>query len=225
MAIRREESPSTSTISDAWRVTVLVGLVALPGLVFADHGLMHAVQGWRWPPILDLMQALTWLGNGGVDIAIPLVFAAYGWWRGDRCLRVRGILGAATVAGAGLLDQILKNLACRARPSAPDAGVFFAHFPCFPAPYVYASFPSGHATTAFVTAGVLTFWFPRQAGVFVGLALLVGVSRVILMAHFPSDVLAGALLGSGVALVVQAYVPSLRGTQRVAPAAVCSTDQ
>jgi undecaprenyl-diphosphatase len=225
VAIRREAYPGGRTISDAWRVTVLVGLVALPGLVFADRGLMHAVQGWRWPPILDLMQALTWLGNGGVDIGIPLVFAAYGWWRGDRPLRTRGILGASTVACAGLLDQILKNLVCRARPGAPDAGAFFAHFPCFPAPYAYASFPSGHATTAFVTAGVLTFWFPRQAGLFAGFAVLVGVSRVILMAHFPSDVLAGALLGSGVALVVQAYVPALRGTQRAAPAALCPTAQ
>ncbi len=206
----REGSAGTTSISDAWRLTILVGLVVLPGLVFADGGVMTAVQGWRWPPLLELMQGLTWLGYGGVDIGIPLILALDGWWRGDRDLRIRGLVGAAAVAGAGLLDQILKNVACRARPSAPQAGMFFTNFPCFPAPYASASFPSGHATTAFAAAVVLAFWYPRQAGVFVGVAVLVGLSRIVLGVHFPSDVLAGALLGSGVALAVYAYVPAIR---------------
>jgi len=207
----REGYPGTTSISDAWRLTILVGLVVLPGLVVADHGLMTAVQGWRWPPLLELMQLVTWLGSGSVDFGIPLILALEGWWRGDRDLRIRGLVGAAAVAGAGLLGQILKNVACRARPSAPQAGMFFTDFPCFPAPYASASFPSGHATTAFAAAVVLAFWYPRQAGVFVGVAVLVGLSRIVLGVHFPSDVLAGALLGSAVALAAHAYVPAVRG--------------
>jgi undecaprenyl-diphosphatase len=156
------------------------------------------------------MQGITRLGYGGVDIAILLALGFLGWWRGDRSLRARGLMGAGTVAGAGLLDQILKNLACRARPSAPEAGSFFTNFPCFPAKYAYASFPSGHATTAFAAALLLALWYPRAAGVFVGLAGLVALSRVMLGSHFPSDVLAGALLGSVVALGVHAYVPAAR---------------
>ncbi|MBI2115258.1 MAG: phosphatase PAP2 family protein [candidate division NC10 bacterium] len=109
-----------------------------------------------------------------------------------------------------MLDQILKNIACRARSSAPEAGSFFSSFPCFPAKYAYASFPSGHATTAFAAALLLALWYPRASGVFVGLAGLVALSRVVLGSHFPSDVLAGALLGSAVALGVHAYVPAAR---------------
>ncbi len=217
MANAGEGIQGTASISDTWRLTILVGLVVLPGMVIADRGLMTTVQGWRWPPLLELMQLLTWLGNGAVDIGIPLLLALCGRWRGDRGLAIRALAGAAAVAGAGLLDQIVKHVACRARPSAPEAGMFFTHFPCIPATYAYASFPSGHATTAFVTAVLLAFWYPRRAGVFVGLAVLVGLSRVLLGAHFPSDVLAGALLGSGVALAVYAYVPAVRGTERTAP--------
>lgn len=168
------------------------------------------VQTWRWPPLVEVMQALTWLGYGGVDIGVLGVLALLGWWEGNRGLRRRGLWGAGTVAAAGVLDQILKNVTCRARPTTPGAGTFFARFPCFPAPYAYASFPSGHATTAFAAALILAFWYPRQAGVFMGLAVLVALSRVMLGSHFPSDVLAGSLLGSAVALTVHAYVPAAR---------------
>ena len=220
MANERQAIQGRPSFWDAWRLAATVGLVALPWLVVADRGLMAAVQAWQWPPLHEVMQAVTWLGNGGVDIGVPLVLAAYGWWRGDRAIGFRGLAGAATVAGAGLLDQAVKNVACRARPSAPLPGVFFTNFPCFPARYAEASFPSGHATTGIAVAVLLACWFPRQAGVFAGIAVLVGLSRVILGAHFPSDVLAGALLGSGVVVVAYMRVPALRGIQGATPAAL-----
>jgi undecaprenyl-diphosphatase len=166
------------------------------------------------------MQFLTWLGYGAVDIGILLGLALVGWWRGDPGLRMRGLAGAATVAGAGLLDQVLKNIVCRARPNALEAGSFFAGFPCFPAQYAYASFPSGHATTAFAAALLLALWYPRFAGAFLGLAVLVGLSRVVLGSHFPSDVLAGALLGGGAALAAHAYVPAARRWNGAAPVGI-----
>ena len=201
----------------ASRLSILAGLAVLPALILADRSLMMAVQAWRWPALVEAMQVLTWLGYGMVDIAVPLGLALLGWWRGDAGLRVRGFWGAGTVALAGVVDQVLKNISCRARPSAPGAGTFFASFPCFPAPYAYASFPSGHATTAFATAVVLGLWFPRGASVFMGLAVLVGLSRVVLGAHFPSDVLAGALVGGGVALAVNFYVYLSRRREATAP--------
>ena len=201
-----------------WRLGLLCGVILLPGLVLADHGLMMVVRGWRSPAVVELMERLTWLGEGAVDTGILAVLGLAGWWRSDGGLRTRGLVGAATVAVAGVLDQVLKNILCRARPSAPDAGVFFTNFPCFPAKYAYASFPSGHATTAFAAAVLLTLWYPRWAGVWLGLAVLVGLSRVVLGSHFPSDVLVGALLGSAVAVAVHTYVPAVRRGETVAPA-------
>ena len=193
-----------------WSAAVWVGLAAMPGLILADHRLMAAVQSHQWPLLVVLMRQATWLGYGALDVGILIVLAAAGWWNGNGGLGMRGIAGAVTVAGAGLFDQVIKNVACRARPNAPNAGDFFCNFPCFPASYGYASFPSGHATTAFATALILAFWYPKQTGLFLGLAMLVGLSRVMLGAHFPSDVVGGAVLGSGVALVVHAYVPAIR---------------
>ena len=191
-------------------VLLLVGLGVLPVVTFVDRDAMIYIRGWQWPTLLSFMQLFTWLGYGAIDIGVLLAIALAGWWQGKTDLRTHGLWGAGTVAAAGVMDQMVKHVACRARPSAPGAGLFFAKFPCFPGRYAYASFPSGHATTAFAAAIVLGVMYPRQAGVFMGVAVVVGLSRVLLGAHFPSDVLAGAILGSGFALAVYRYVPAVQ---------------
>jgi membrane-associated phospholipid phosphatase len=191
-------------------LALIAGVFFLPLVALMDARLQADIARWRTPPLDTVMQGITRLGYGGVDIGLLTALALLGSWTGNRGLRNRGLAGAVTVAAAGLLDQVVKNILCRARPSALGAGRFFVNFPCFPAPYAEASFPSGHATTAFAAAVLLGLWYPRWAGAFVGLAMLVGLSRVLLGAHFPSDVFAGALLGSGAALVVYVYVPAIR---------------
>jgi membrane-associated phospholipid phosphatase len=213
--------PETPLWLSPLRLTLLVGLAALPGLILADRSLMMAAQAWYWPPLVEAMQIFTWLGYGAVDIGVPIVVGLIGWWRDTPGDLARGAWGAGSVALAGILDQVVKNISCRARPNALGAGTFFATFPCFPAPYALASFPSGHATTAFATAVLLTLWYPRSAGLCIPLAVLVGLSRIMLLSHFPSDVLAGALLGTAVALAVHAHVPAARrprATRATAPA-------
>lgn len=194
-------------------LVLIAGAFFLPLVALTDASLEAIIARWRTPALDTVMQGVTRLGYGGVDIGLLLGLALLGWWSGNRGLRNRGLAGAVTVAAAGLLDQVVKNILCRARPSAVGAGRFFVNFPCFPTPYAEASFPSGHATTAFAAAVLLGLWYPRWAGVFVGLAVLVGLSRVLLGAHFPSDVLAGAVLGSGVAVAVYVYVPSIRRSE------------
>jgi undecaprenyl-diphosphatase len=192
------------------RVGLLVGVLALPVVFVLDLWIHAELVALGTHGVKVAMQAITHLGGGAAEIGSLILLGLIGWWRGDRGLRTRGLIGGAGVAAAGLVEQVIKNLTCRARPSAPEAGAFFTDFPCFPAKYAYASFPSGHATTAFAAAVFLTLWYPRGAPIFLALALLMGLSRVFLGSHFPADVWAGALIGTATALGIHAYVPAAR---------------
>ncbi|MGX5913629.1 phosphatase PAP2 family protein [Aliidiomarina sp. Khilg15.8] len=64
------------------------------------------------------------------------------------------------------------------------------------------SFPSGHSTAAFLFATLAAASFPAWAPLYYFWASLVALSRVVLGVHFPSDIVAGALLGTAIAWVV-----------------------
>jgi undecaprenyl-diphosphatase len=66
----------------------------------------------------------------------------------------------------------------------------------------YASFPSGHSTTAFCMAVALSFFLPRWRAPLFLLAGLIAFSRVAVGAHYPSDTIAGAYLGAVSAFLV-----------------------
>lgn len=104
----------------------------------------------------------------------------------------------AVIAASGIAAQAIKHLVGRARPHLL-AGDGAFHFHALTLGSAEASFPSGHAASAFAAAVALGYMAPRWRMALLGAALLVGLSRVIVGAHYPSDVLAGAALGSAVA--------------------------
>ena len=100
----------------------------------------------------------------------------------------------STVAFSGLLVIALKNLIGRARPiffETPD--VWFSS--PLTHPYMFASFPSGHTATMAALASVLYLVAPRISLVFIPVAIWVSISRLVVGAHFPSDIAAGLVLG------------------------------
>ncbi|MEQ1900770.1 MAG: phosphatase PAP2 family protein [Devosia sp.] len=101
-------------------------------------------------------------------------------------------------AGVGLpslISSLFKGLFGRGRPMDLDDPSPFGFHPNW-LTWTDQSFPSGHATTAFALATVLSFLSPRWRVPVFMVAALVGVSRVVLGMHYPSDVLGGAALGT-----------------------------
>ena len=105
----------------------------------------------------------------------------------------------AAVAGSGIAASLIKNAIGRARPEhVVGAQVFDLHPLAFTAKY--AAFPSGHATTAGATAMVLALLFPRLRRPILVAGILVALSRILLDAHYPSDVVAGFGFGAAFTL-------------------------
>lgn len=99
----------------------------------------------------------------------------------------------------GLLVTIVKRWIGRVRPSAQGP---FAYEPFSWRPE-YASLPSGHTTTAFAALVAIGAIFPRARAFLWGYALLIALSRIVVTAHYSSDVIAGAAVGAFGALWVR----------------------
>jgi len=125
------------------------------------------------------------------------------------------------IALPGLAVTILKRLIGRVRPS--DSGPF-AYVP-WSWRHEYASLPSGHSTTAFAAAVAIAMLWPRTRVPLLIFAVVIALSRVVITAHFVSDVIAAAFVGAFGAILVRnwyaarglVFVPQADGTVHVRP--------
>ena len=116
----------------------------------------------------------------------------------DRTWKRACVSGLAAAAVAMAANQVISHLWDRPRPFTAHAAL--THLLSAPSPD--PSFPSDHAAVAVAIAfGVLAF--SRRAGfAFLAAAALIGLSRIALGMHYPSDVLAGTLIGWAAAMLV-----------------------
>jgi hypothetical protein len=144
-----------------------------------------------------------------LSIATPVGFFSYGELTKSEYEIDSGLLtGLSEILSFGI-GQGLKKIVRRERPYARLANVHFTDAELSD-PY---SFPSGHSTVAFAIATSLSLRYPKPA-VYIPLhlwALFVGYGRVYLGLHYPSDVLAGAAIGSGTALLVHLFEDDVLG--------------
>lgn len=153
----------------------------------------ETMRAAHWP--IPLAIAITTIGSVGVRLPLAAFAAVLMVWRGDH---EGGAIVVITTIGTLILTALLKIAASRARPDLLPQLVLETSF----------SFPSGHSASGAAVFGILGWAAVRHGAsksivwvwvaVFVG---LIGLSRIALAVHWPSDVLAGWLLGTGWLLI------------------------
>lgn len=181
----------------------------LEALQSFDGAASSFAESFRWEPltIVFLLASAWW-------VKWPLI-AAIGGLGDCACRRRRPRAAAAAllaIGTAGLLVTILKLTFDRARPPLVDPtldpiGVVPAS----------ASFPSGHAATAFAAAVAIGLVHPRLRRPLLAVAAVVALSRVYLGVHYVLDVIAGSVLGAAVGVAAARAVEAV-GRRPTAPA-------
>ena len=158
-----------------------------------DLSILDALQGCRIPFLDRVLSAVTHLGDHGIFwIALALVLLCI-----PRTRRLGVCVALALILDLLLCNILIKPLVARPRPCWLDETVVLL----VASPKDY-SFPSGHSLCAFIAA-VILLRYDRRFGIpALILAILLAFSRLYLFLHFPSDVLAGILLGAGIGLAV-----------------------
>lgn len=151
------------------------------------HGFVSDVS--QWPSILILREIVTPFGQTQTQLLILLALWLAGILaKNRRCGQAAALaLISMLIAGAGA--QALKFAVPRARPFVPPEwqGVFTCGY--------YHSFPSADTATAVAGALAVGHLFPESRWWLLLAAALVGLMRVLRLAHWPSDVLGGAAIG------------------------------
>lgn len=136
----------------------------------------------------------------GPVVVIPITLFLYILSKENMLLRKMALESILSLTGSHLIVQALKHAVSRERPGFVLSDVYtFKDF------YDY-SFPSGHTTAAFSIA-VSAFIFYQPVGILLlFVAFMVGISRMYIGVHYPSDVFIGALLGTIFPFVVHSIL-------------------
>ncbi len=155
-------------------------------------------------PLKRFAELVGILGEGWLNLAVAVLLYGLGYVKRDAGLKECGRKGVFALIVAGVGVQLMKVAFQRPRPHFQDTPItelLLDPF-LFDTTARFASFPSGHATTVFALAYVVARFYPSLRYSAFGIATVVGISRVIEGAHYPSDVVAGAILGITAAWLV-----------------------
>jgi membrane-associated phospholipid phosphatase len=218
-------TPSHSRRAEAARRAARHALLLSAGLGAAIIALMFVLDAWeigqmpkRGTPSLWWMRILTDFGKdeyvlaalGVLLIAVAITAPAF------RGIQRSLLLGLGTrlqflfcaVLASTLISETIKFCVGRGRPFVGEGNVFhFSHFAGTPA---YSSFPSGHATCAFALAFAVSALWPQARSAMLVYAVVICATRLVLLAHHPSDVVAGALVGTIGAMLVRYWFAARR---------------
>lgn len=179
---------------------VVLGIALLSQLdVWASRGAIGWPDQWRAPFFFITDYGLSdWVLFPSLAVFILAMLAALLLKRLSRLAAIEvAMLSAFVFLGVGvpgLIANLLKRLVGRSRPSEFEVSGAFSFQNIFN-DWQFQSFPSGHTTTAIALAFVIGFLWPRLFPVFFVVGAVVGLSRVPVGMHYPTDVFGGLIVG------------------------------
>lgn len=162
-------------------------------LAEAEFQLLYRIQELRGPFLDACMEFITSLGDKGLFF----ILLGVGLFLFPRTRRTGAAVLLSLAAGFLAGNLVLKNVFMRQRPCWLDSAVVLL----IESPSDY-SFPSGHSLASFETAVSIFLYHKKWGAAAILLAVLIAFSRLYLFVHFPTDVAAGAILGSLIAWMV-----------------------
>ncbi len=189
---------ATMMMLDPWSIARVRGLPPSLISVFDDITDL-GLSGWFLWPIGLLLVAIAVLDTRIMPRLVHGVLAS---------LAVRLGFVFAAIAVPGLFVAVIKRLIGRARPFVTGDDTWAYQLWVWRSDH--ASLPSGHATTAFAAAVAIGAIWPRARMVMWIYAGVIAMSRIVVVAHHPSDVIAGAIVGTIGALLVRNWFATRR---------------
>lgn len=207
----------------------LVVVLLVAGFDAAAIAFARSSDAW----VLGPMQSITHVGRshwylvpaGILFFTLSFIDWTRAGFRGRARLSLlfgQAVFVFAAVALSGIAVNILKFIFGRARPALIDA-VGAWHLDPFSIGYAYASFPSGHSTTVGAVTAVFILWYPRYWLVIAEVGVVLAATRIAAVAHYPSDVVAGLLLGILSTLALARLLAARRVVFRLAPGRMLPT--
>ncbi|MDR0976453.1 MAG: phosphatase PAP2 family protein [Prevotellaceae bacterium] len=162
-----------------------------------DVDMLHTINSWDSPFMRDYNSFISRTEPYAV-IGVPIIIGVTGWATHDKKMMKSALYTGVSVAGAFAVSYGMKYLVNRERPyvTYPD---LIHNYSLESSP----SFPSAHTATAFALATSLSLEYPKWYVIAPSAlwACSVGMSRMNEGVHYPSDVLAGAAIGAGCAVL------------------------
>jgi len=162
-----------------------------------DYKILRKIMETRTPKQNKFYKFISTINNP-VSLSGPTVLLATGLIKNDNLLKKKALYGVETIASAEFITFSLKIAIKRPRPYVRDTCFFCVR------PARSMAFPSGHTSEAFAMATAMSIAVPKWYVIVPAYAWasMIAYARVYLGVHYPTDVISGAIIGSGSAYLM-----------------------
>ena len=185
-----------------WLIGIIIAAIAIAVSFHFDDALRDFIMQHQNPAMRNFMRYVSLLGDWPLHAAVGLVLLGLTWRRGSEEWTRIFLAMLLAMMLAGVTDTVIKRIAPRARPSVHAETRWGG--PRFSSKY--HSFPSGHVAASTAFFAVLLIGRRRIGVACLAIPVLIGFSRMYLGAHYLSDVVCAAVLGTLCALVVAHFL-------------------